>query len=126
MIEYLTYDEYKKIGGVLESAAFNRYSVRAFLRVSQETRSRIHSMSKVPDEVKHLCRDLIEYMHNNLSQGKALASVSQSQGGTSESESYINKAADDIDKDISNIIYDYLASVTDDNGTPLLYRGCLC
>ena len=25
---------------------------------------------------------------------------------------------------IQNMIYDYLLNVTDDNGTPLLYRGC--
>ncbi len=123
MTEYLTYDEYNKIGGVLDSAAFNRYSVRAFSRISQETHNRISQMSDVPVAVKHLCRDLIEYMSNNLSQKKALSSVSQSQGGASESESYMNKTAEDIDSDISNLIYDYLASVTDDFGVPLLYRG---
>lgn len=124
MTEYLTYEDYKKIGGVLESTAFDRYSARAFSRIDQETQNRISKMSIVPVAVKHLCRDLIEYMHNNLSQDKALSSVSQSQGGASESESYVNKTADDMDNDISNLIYDYLASVTDDNGTPLLYRGC--
>lgn len=123
MTEYLSYDEYNKIGGVLDTAAFNRYSVRAFSRISQETHNRISQMSDVPVAVKHLCRDLIEYMSNNLSQKKALSSVSQSQGGASESESYVNKTAEDIDGDISNLIYDYLASVTDDFGVPLLYRG---
>ena len=123
-MEYLTYDEYEKIGGVLDSTAFDRYSVRAFLRITQETHNRISQMAIIPDAVKHLCRDLIEYMSNNLSQDKALTSVSQSQGGTSESESYVNKTANDIDNDIMTLFYDYLASVTDDNGTPLLYRGC--
>lgn len=124
MTEYLTFDEYKEIGGVLDSAAFDRYSVRAFSRINQETHNRVSQMGSVPDAVKHLCRDLIEYMSNNLSQDKAISSVSQSQGGASESESYVNKTADDMDNDISNLIYDYLASLTDDRGTPLLYRGC--
>ena len=123
-MEYLTYDDYKKIGGVLESTAFNRYSVRAFTRIDQETHNRLSQMEIIPNAVKHLCRDLIEYMSNNLSQDKALTSVSQSQGGASESESYVNKTINDIDNDISNLIYDYLASITNDNGTPLLYRGC--
>ena len=124
IMEYLTYDDYKKIGGVLESTAFNRYSVRAFSRIDQETHNRLSQIAIIPDAVKHLCRDLIEYMSNNLSQDKALTSVSQSQGGASESESYVNKTINDIDNDISSLIYDYLASITDDNGTPLLYRGC--
>ena len=123
-MEYLTYDEYIEIGGILDSAAFNRYSVRAFSRINQETHNRISKIKNIPDVVKHLCRDLIEYMSNNLSQDKALTSVSQSQGGASESESYVNKTVNDMDNDISSLIYDYLASVTDNNGTPLLYRGC--
>ena len=123
-MEYITYDEYNKIGGVLDSAAFNRYSLRTFSRIRQETYGRIDKMSAVPNEVKHLCRDLIEYMNNNLNQDKAITSESQSQGGASESVSYVNKDASDVEKEINNIIYDYLASVTDDNGTPLLYRGC--
>lgn len=123
-MEYITYEQYEKIGGVLESAAFNRYSLRASSRIRQETQGRIDKMSEVPDEVKHLCRDLIEYMNNNINQDKAITSESQSQGGASESVSYENKNALDIEKEIDNMIYDYLASVTDDNETPLLYRGC--
>lgn len=123
MKDYLTYDEYKKIGGVLDPAAFDRYSVRAFSKVRQETHNRLDVMAKIPDEVKHLCRDLIEYMSNNLSQDKAISSESQSQGGSSESVSYANKSKFDVENEIEDIIYDYLASVLDDNGTPLLYRG---
>ena len=123
-MEYITYDKYKEIGGVLDLAAFSRYSLRASSRIRQETYGRIDKMSAVPNEVKHLCRDLIEYMNNNLNQDKAITSESQSQGGASESVSYVNKDASDVEKEINNIIYDYLASVTDDNGTPLLYRGC--
>ena len=35
------------------------------------------------------------------------------------------KSVDDMRNDIDNILFDYLGSVTDDNGTPLLYRGCI-
>lgn len=124
-MEYITYDEYKEIGGVLDSAAFIRYSARAFARIRQETHSRIDAMDKVPTEVKHLCRDLIEYMHNNLNQSKVLSGTSQSQGGASESESYANLTNADHDKAIEGLIYDYLSCVTDINGVPLIYRGCL-
>ena len=71
-----------------------------------------------------LCRYLLEYIVQNNGV-KIVTSKSQSAGGVSESESYANKTADDVYGDIQNMIYDYLLNVTDDNGTPLLYRGCL-
>lgn len=122
-MQYITYDEYASIGGVLDESAFNRYSVRAFSRIAQETHNRIDAMANIPDEVKHLCRDIIEYMHNNLNQDKSLSSTSQAQGGTSESEVYVYIKPSEHEAHITDVIYDYLASVTNDNGTPLLYRG---
>lgn len=125
-MNYLTYEEYSELGGILDDpTAFERFSIRAFSRVAQETHGRIDAMAEIPIQVKHLCRDLIEYMHNNLNQEKALASASQSQGGATESESYVNKTSFDIDKDIEAIIFDYLSTLKDDEGTPLLYRGCV-
>lgn len=124
-MEYLTYDDYKSIGGVLDSTAFNRCSIRAFSLIKQETNGRIDKMSAVPVEVKHLCRDLIEYLSNNSTTDRAISSESQSQGGSSESISYADKGTNDIVTEIWNLIYDYLASVTDDDGVPLIYRGCL-
>ena len=123
-MEYITFDEYVEIGGILERTAFDRYSARTFSRIAEETQRRIDAMSIVPKEVKHLCRDLIEYMHNNLNQEKALSSTSQSQGGTSEGEVYVYIKPSEHENNISDIIYDYLGSVEDDNGVPLLYRGC--
>lgn len=124
-MDYLTYDKYKEIGGILELAAFNRYSVRSFAVIAQETSRRIDNMKQIPIEVEHLCRDLIEYMHNNLNQDKALSSSSHSQGGVTESESYVNNKPSEHEQHIDNLISDYLGMVTDDVGTPLLYRGCL-
>ena len=123
-MKYLTFEEYVKIGGTLENTAFNRYSMRAFAIVSQETHGRLSKMETVPDEVKHLCRDLIEYMSNNVTTDRVITSASQSQGGASESESYATKTSKDVEEDINNLIYDYLASVENDKGVPLLYRGC--
>lgn len=124
-MDYLTYDKYTEIGGILELAAFNRYSVRAFAVIAQETSRRIENMKQIPIEVEHLCRDLIEYMHNNLNQNKVLSSTSQSQGGVTESESYVNVNTSEHEQYVVNLIRDYLQTVTDDVGTPLLYRGCL-
>jgi hypothetical protein len=67
----------------------------------------------------------VEYLGNNVSSGKSVTSKSQSAGGVSESESYSNKTSDEINAEMLCIVYDYLISEKDDNGTPLMYRGAM-
>lgn len=121
---YLTYEEYTEIGGTLDLTAFNRNIDRACGVIDNATHNRIEYMAEVPQKVKPLCRDLLEYLVENNTV-KIVTSRSQSAGGVSESESYATKTADDVYGDIQNMIYDYLLNVTDDNGTPLLYRGAM-
>lgn len=121
---YLTYEEYSNIGGICDLTAFNRNIDRACGIIDNATHNRIVGMKKIPEKVKPLCRDLLEYLVENNST-KIITSKSQSAGGVSESESYVTKTADDVYGDIQNIIYDYLLNVTDDKGVPLLYRGAL-
>lgn len=124
-MQYLTYEEYTEIGGTLEETAFNRNIDRACGIIDNATHNRIECMAEVPQRAKALCRDLVEYLARNDTTEIAVTSRSQSAGGVSESESYATKTADDVYGDIQNVIYDYLLNITDDNGTPLLYRGCL-
>ena len=121
---YLTYEEYTAIGGTLDLTAFNRNIDRACGVIDNATHNRIEYMAEVPQKVKPLCRDLLEYLVENNST-KIITSKSQSAGGVSESESYATKTADDVYGDIQNMIYDYLLNVTDNNGIPLLYRGAM-
>ena len=122
---YLTYEEYTEIGGTLDLTAFNRNIDRACGIIDNATHNRIEYMADVPQRVKVLCRDLVEYLARNDTTEIAVTSRSQSAGGVSESESYATKTADDVYGDIQNMIYDYLLNVTDDKGTPLLYRGAM-
>ena len=122
---YLTYGEYAEMGGICDLTAFNRFSDRAFGIVDNATHNRIDYMAEIPQRVKALCRDLVEYLARNDTTEIAVTSRSQSAGGVSESESYETKTADDVYGDIQNMIYDYLLNVTDDKGTPLLYRGAM-
>ena len=121
---YLTYTEYKEIGGSIDETAFNRNIDRTCGIIDNATHNRIEGMTEVPQKAKALCRDLVEYLVENNGD-KIVTSKSQSAGGVSESESYATKTADDVYGDIQNIIYDYLGNEKDDKGTPLLYRGCL-
>ena len=122
---YLTYTEYKELGGnIIDETAFIRNIDRTCNVIDNATHNRIECMAEIPQKVKPLCRDLLEYLVENNAV-KIVASKSQSAGGVSESESYATKTADDVYGDIQNILYDYLGNEKDDNGTPLLYRGAM-
>lgn len=120
---YLTYEEYTQKGGTLDSTAFNRYIDRASGIITNATFDRVQFMQEIPAEVKACCRDIVEYLFVNVPRETMVTSRSQSAGNVSESESYQTKTTDDIANDLDDIIYDYLHSVHDDKGTPLLYRG---
>ena len=122
---YLTYEEYSNMGGVLDITAFNRNIDRVCAIIDNATHKRIECMKTIPQSAKSLCRDLVEHISANSTSEKLVTSRSQSAGGVSESESYEIKSREDIQADIDNIIADYLTAETDDNGTPLLYRGCI-
>ena len=121
---YLTYEEYQKIGGICDVTAFNRYIDRACGIIDNATHNRVEPMHGVPRKAKALCRDLIEYLVRYSISDMVVSSRSQSAGGVSESESYVTKTEVELQADIDNMIADYLMAETDDNGTPLLYRGC--
>ena len=123
---YLTYEEYANIGGICDLTAFNRNIDRACGIIDNATHNRIEYMAEVPQRAKARCRDLVEYLARNDATEIAVTSRSQSAGGVSESESYATKTADDVYGDIQNMLYDYLGNETDDNGTPLLYKGAMC
>lgn len=120
---YLTYDEYVGIGGTLDLTAFNRNIIRASGMIDNATFCRIEKMSKVPENAKHLCRDLVEYLARNNVTELTVTSRSQSAGAISESESYKVKTSEEVQEETSKMIYDYLGGCFDDNGNLLLYRG---
>ena len=121
---YLTFEEYADMGGILELTAFNRNIDRACSVIDNAIHHRLNSSKEISRKVKACTRALVEYLAKNEEVG-IVTSRSQSAGGVSESESYATKTADDVYGDIQNILYDYLASERDENGTPLLYRGCM-
>ncbi len=124
-MQYLTYEEYTEIGGTLDLTAFNRNIDRACGFIDLHTQSRLHSVLEVSQRVKACVRDCVEYLASNVSSGKAVTSKSQSAVGVSESESYATKTLDEINAELLNIVYDYLATEKDDCGTTLLYRGAM-
>ena len=122
---YLTYAEYKEIGGTLEETAFVRNVDRACGIIDNATHNRIESMTKVPQKAKALCRDLVEYIANDFGSSKQVSNHSQSAGGVSESESFVIRSIEERAGEFDDMVKDYLLNEVDDKGTPLLYRGCL-
>lgn len=121
---YLTYEEYMAMGGTLEASAFLRAVPRACAIIDSATQKRCKQMHDVPEEIKYLTRDIVDYISVSCGASQQVASESQTQGGTSESVSYSVPTTDERTTHIDDLIYDYLHTVTNDNGTPLLYRGC--
>lgn len=120
------YQEYLKIGGVCDATAFNRNIDRACGIIDNATFSRVSKMEIVPAQAKALCRDLLEFLATNVNVAeKDISSWSESAGVVNESVSYVQKTNTEVQNVINGLIYDYLANVTDDDGTPLLYRGCI-
>jgi hypothetical protein len=122
---YLTFTEYlSELGGKLDETAFLRNIDRASGIIDNATFNRIEKMKAVPRQAKALCRDLIEYLVESASSDARVSSISQSAGNVSESKSFAAKTKEETAAEINNMVFDYLGMVTDDNGTPVLYRGC--
>lgn len=120
---YLTYTEYKGIGGTLDETAFIRNIDRACAMIDSRTQSRLECFEEIPRIVKVVCADLIEYISTNTVE-KTVTSRSQSAGGVSESESYAVKTVEDYSADLDRI-FEPLAVVKTKNGISITYRGAM-
>ena len=119
---YLTYEEYSNMGGVLDSTAFNRNIDRACAMIDNRTQSRLECFEDIPQLVKIVCADLIDYIANNSVDKAVITSKSQSAGGVSESESYATKTVEDYSTDLDRI-FEPLSVVKTENGISITYRG---
>ena len=122
-MEYLTYEEYKGIGGTLEETAFNRNIERAYAMIDIRTHSRLLEFEEIPKIVKIVCVDLLDYISTNTVE-KVVTSRSQSAGGVSESESYAEKTAEDYSADLDRI-FEPLTVVKTKNGISVLCKGAM-
>ena len=123
---YLTYAEYVEMGGTLQNTAFSVAERKAEYMINSQsggrTGERIKLLEAVPQEVKDCVFDIVSLSEAYTSGGRQIASESQSQGGTSESYSYVTKSAEEIQSEKQSIIEMYLSGVMY-KGVSLLYRG---
>ena len=50
--QYLSYTEYKELGGTLEEVPFNELEFECRKIIDSRTQNRLHSVTDIPDEVK--------------------------------------------------------------------------
>ena len=123
---YLTHQEYTNYGGsAVSQTQFPTAEFKARKRIDYLTDCRVQNMATVPDAVK-LCMTSI--INADAAAGAdALASsplvasfntdgYSESYGGATEQQAAMQAA---LNRQIKELLY----GETDDNGTPLLYRG---
>ena len=132
---YLTYAEYKTMGGTLDEATFNDLEFEAEALVNWYTFNRLKEDTSFPSEVKRLMKyliDLAEKKANLLgasssasleSSGAAIAS--QSNDGVSISYNVLNAAQlmESLKGQEDGAINKYLQGVMNEAGRKLLYRG---
>jgi len=122
--QYLTYAEYQSYGGTASNTDFTMLEFRARKRIDRLTASRVQNMVTVPEAVKLCMMSLIGIDSKAGAEAQVDNPVVTSFNTDGYSESY-GKAlsVDEADKTMSISIRSMLWGETDDNGTPLLYRG---
>lgn len=135
---YLTYDEYKTLGGKLEEPEFVGFEYESENLIDWYTFNRLHIGGKYPDTYPEAVKRCVYQLINIAEQkqqalslgadqnGNTTAAVaSQSNDGVSISFNTMSAAQlfDTLKSETTRIIYTTLNGVTNELGRKLLYRG---
>lgn len=122
--QYLTYEEYKSLGGTLGEMPFNILELKARQIINERTQNRLKNVEKIPQEVKICVYDLINTMNKyNLSNNSTSSNVSSEnidgyavtyKSGTELTEEQKKQYDDVMETDLYGVIVD---------NTPILYLG---
>lgn len=124
--QYLTYEEYKSLGGTLGKMPFNILEFKCRKIIDNLTFNRLTNLKTQRQEVKMCIYDMI-----NISSKYEQTSNKQAQGITSESiDGYsvsYGSISTEQDKarmvELESCVSDYLADCYLQNGTPYMYCG---
>jgi len=120
--QYLTYVEYKQLGGKLDEVPFNVLELRARKKVDEMSQSRLKNLPTQIAEVKVCMYQLVEAINkNNTKKSKNIMSESTDGYSVSYGET---ETTEEI-KQYYNIIKDYLSTCQLEDGTPYLYCGVM-
>lgn len=75
--QYLSYEEYKSLGGTLGEMPFNILELKARQIINERTQNRLKNIEEIPQEVKICVYDLINTMNKyNLSNNSTSSNIS--------------------------------------------------
>ena len=127
---YLTYGEYcdwvsSETADPISESLFDDLEFKARKRIDYWTDCRIQKMAAVPAAVKSCMKVLIkiEQRYGAEAQMDSKPIASFSTDGYSESYGSISEQQSAANRSVERAIREWLYGETDDNGTPLLYRG---
>lgn len=127
--QYLTYEEYKGLGGTLSEMPFNILEFETRKRIDNRTQNRIKYMSSKPQEVKLCVNAMIntlgQYIVDN-SKGINKNVASESIDGYSVSYitgSQVQEAIKSKKSELEDIMQTYLGNVRTSENIPVLYLG---
>lgn len=122
--QYLTYAEYKSLGGTLGEMPFNILELKARQVINERTQNRLKNVEKIPQEVKICVYDLINTMNKyNLSNNSTSSNISsENTDGYSVTYKSGTELTEEQKKQYDDVIETDLYGVIVDN-TPILYLG---
>lgn len=122
--QYLTYEEYKSLGGTLGEMPFNILELKARQIINERTQNRLKDIEKTPQEVKICVYDLINTMNKyNLSNNSTSSNISsENTDGYSVTYKSGTELTEEQKKQYDDVMETDLYGVIVDN-TPILYLG---
>ena len=122
--QYLTYEEYKSLGGTLGEMPFNILELKARQVINERTQNRPEDVEKIPQEVKICVYDLINTMNKyNLSNNSTSSNISsENTDGYSVTYKSGTELTEEQKKQYDDVMETDLYGVIVDN-TPILYLG---
>lgn len=125
--QYLTYQEYKDLGGTLDEMPFNLLEFNARKKIDERTFGRLVDKGQEYQEVKLCVYNMITILNSYSSydtQNKAISS--ESTDGYSISYGTPQKSTTEAkNSELEDIIDTYLSNLIVDD-VPVLYRGADC
>ena len=122
--QYLSYEEYKSLGGTLGEMPFNILELKARQIINERTQNRLKDVEKIPQEVKICVYDLINTMNKyNLSDNSTSSNISsENTDGYSVTYKSGIELTEEQKKQYDDVMETDLYGVIVDN-TPILYLG---
>ena len=122
--QYLSYEEYKSLGGTLGEMPFNILELKARQIINERTQNRLKNIEEMPQEVKICVYDLINTMNKyNLSDNSTSSNVSsENTDGYSVTYKSGTELTEEQKKQYDDVMETDLYGVIVDN-TPILYLG---